>query len=294
MTSPRHRAPRTPKPRALFGRVAAPAVVAISLTAMVVTTGVAGVDLSDDSAVTAQSRSVTANLVDAVPNLDRAQLDAARGERPTRTARRVTLQPEPVGHQWATAPLNVWRAPGEKGPRVGLIKAGTRLAVTGQVRGHWAEVLLKWPNRPGHAVRWVNNDYLADKKPVLATTGAVSGGLSGAPCPDGSSIEGGLTSNADRVYRAVCAAFPSLSSYGGRDPHGEHYDGRAIDIMISGSAGQAVADWLRANAGALQVRTLIYAQRIWTPERSGEGWRFMSDRGSTTANHYDHVHVSVY
>ena len=27
---------------------------------------------------------------------------------------------------------------------------------------------------------------------------------------------------------------------------------------------------------------------------SGEGWRGMSDRGSTTANHYDHVHVTVY
>jgi hypothetical protein len=29
-------------------------------------------------------------------------------------------------------------------------------------------------------------------------------------------------------------------------------------------------------------------------ERSSEGWRYMSDRGSTTANHYDHVHVSVF
>ncbi|MDQ1640746.1 MAG: hypothetical protein QOJ90_97, partial [Actinomycetota bacterium] len=28
--------------------------------------------------------------------------------------------------------------------------------------------------------------------------------------------------------------------------------------------------------------------------RSSEGWRPMADRGSTTANHYDHVHVSVY
>ena len=28
--------------------------------------------------------------------------------------------------------------------------------------------------------------------------------------------------------------------------------------------------------------------------RAGEGWRWQPDRGSTTANHYDHVHVSVY
>ena len=33
---------------------------------------------------------------------------------------------------------------------------------------------------------------------------------------------------------------------------------------------------------------------IWSVERGGEGWRGMSDRGSTTANHYDHVHVTTY
>ena len=29
-------------------------------------------------------------------------------------------------------------------------------------------------------------------------------------------------------------------------------------------------------------------------QRGGEGWRGMSDRGSATANHYDHVHVSTF
>ncbi|MEP7157788.1 MAG: SH3 domain-containing protein, partial [Chloroflexota bacterium] len=37
-----------------------------------------------------------------------------------------------------------------------------------------------------------------------------------------------------------------------------------------------------------------WSQRIWSVQRSSEGWRPMADRGSTTANHYDHVHVSVY
>jgi len=32
----------------------------------------------------------------------------------------------------------------------------------------------------------------------------------------------------------------------------------------------------------------------WGAIRSGEGWRYMPSRGSATANHYDHVHVSVY
>ncbi|MGH8775923.1 MAG: hypothetical protein ACRDWI_12375 [Jiangellaceae bacterium] len=39
---------------------------------------------------------------------------------------------------------------------------------------------------------------------------------------------------------------------------------------------------------------MIWAQRIWTAERSSDGWRWMEDRGSDTANHYDHVHVTVY
>jgi hypothetical protein len=105
----------------------------------------------------------------------------------------------------------------------------------------------------------------------------------------------GLTANAVALYRAVCAAFPALSSYGGYDPHGEHADGRAIDFMVTDSSlGQAVADWVRANAAALHVYDVIWSQHIWTPERSSEGWRYMSDRGSATANHYDHVHVAVY
>ena len=95
---------------------------------------------------------------------------------------------------------------------------------------------------------------------------------------------------------SVCAAFPSITSYGGLRPgdSGAHGSGRGLDIMISGSAGWAVAEWVRANAGSLGVSEVIYSQKIWTVQRSGEGWRDMSDRGSVTANHYDHVHVTVY
>jgi hypothetical protein len=44
----------------------------------------------------------------------------------------------------------------------------------------------------------------------------------------------------------------------------------------------------------LGVSEVIWSQRIWTVERSSDGWRWMEDRGSDTANHYDHVHVTVY
>jgi hypothetical protein len=64
--------------------------------------------------------------------------------------------------------------------------------------------------------------------------------------------------------------------------------------MVSGQLGWEVANWVRANAGSLGVSEVIYAQQIWTVQRASEGWRWQPDRGSATANHYDHVHVSVY
>jgi len=121
-----------------------------------------------------------------------------------------------------------------------------------------------------------------------------SSGISSAPCPDGSATESGLTSSAVRLFRAVCNAFPALSSYGGYDGHGEHSSGKAIDFMTSSSSlGQSVADWARAHASSLNLYDIIWAQHIWTPVRASEGWRMMPDRGSATANHYDHVHISV-
>ena len=64
--------------------------------------------------------------------------------------------------------------------------------------------------------------------------------------------------------------------------------------MVSGATGWAIADFLRANYGSFGIEYIIYSQKIWSVERGGEGWRGMSDRGSVTANHYDHVHVTVY
>ena len=51
---------------------------------------------------------------------------------------------------------------------------------------------------------------------------------------------------------------------------------------------------MRAHYAELGVNYIIYSQQIWSVDRGGEGWRGMSDRGSTTANHYDHVHVTTY
>ena len=103
----------------------------------------------------------------------------------------------------------------------------------------------------------------------------------------------GLGPNASAVYSAVRTQFPSMTNIGGYragDP-GDHGSGRAVDIMVTGSTGDAIAAYLQQNAGRLNIKYLIWKQRYWQP---GSDWRMMSDRGSATQNHYDHVHVSVY
>jgi len=184
-----------------------------------------------------------------------------------------------------------------------VLPEGGKVAVTGVVQNGFAQIL-----RAGQ-VRWVNADYLSDEKPVeekpepaadeeSTTTeedsGPEIGGFSSAPCPSGSDVESGIVPGAVVVHRAVCAEFPQVTTYGGYRGDGEHADGHAIDIMVSDSGtGQAIADYLHANAGALNLSDIIWSQRIWTQQRSSEGWRGMEDRGSATANHYDHVHVRV-
>ena len=108
-------------------------------------------------------------------------------------------------------------------------------------------------------------------------------GISSASCNKSSSIEGGLQSNGVKVYRALCARFPNISSFGGRRPAngGFHPSGRAVDAMIdTDNGGWEVARWVRANASRLGVSEVIHAQSIWTVQRSGEGWRGMSDRAT--------------
>ena len=221
---------------------------------------------------------------------------AARTGAVSRSARRVTLQPKPTvkDHEFMTTALNLWQAPQEKGKPLDVLPAGDAVAVTGVVKSGFAQIL-----HDGQ-VRWVNDQYLSDKKPVAdaapdqASGVASAAGVSSAPCPDGSGTESGLTSSAVRLFRAVCNAFPALTTYGGYDNHGEHSSGRAIDFMVSDPAlGQAVADWARAHASELDLFDVLWQQHIWTPVRASEGWRSMPDRGSPTANHFDHVHISV-
>lgn len=115
-------------------------------------------------------------------------------------------------------------------------------------------------------------------------------------------VEDGLTANAVAVHRAGLQTWPQIVTYYGyrNDPSSDHYQGKALDLMIpkyttrAGKAmGGKVAEWAVANQPVLHIQYVIWDQHIWNVSRASEGWRLMADRGSDSANHKNHVHISV-
>jgi hypothetical protein len=255
--------------------------------------------MSLDKPVAARAASSASSAADAV----RTDMRAASRSRQRLSA----LVPRPVnaaqpaarpGPQWTTARLNVWSGPGEDSGLLAVLDAAAKVRETGTVRGPWTQIA--WKGRTA----WVRAAYLA--RTDLARTDPTANvdrqqsaikpadGPAGAPCPDGSAVETGLQANTVKLYRAVCAAFPAVTAWGGRSGSGgDHGAGKALDIMSTGALRDAIADYVRAHASEFGVTYVIRAQHIWSVERSSEGWRLMPDRGSATANHFDHVHVSV-
>ena len=180
---------------------------------------------------------------------------------------------------WTQSDLNLWTQPGEKAKKLGELEANKLVLVTGRSLYGRDEVVLDGESR------WVTAGYLTSDKPFTL----------GGECTNGTSMESGVSANIVKVHDAVCAEFPEITSYGGlRGGGGDHGTGHAVDIMVSGDRGWQVAEFVRKYYVELGVSYVIYSQNIWSVERGGEGWRSMSDRGSATANHYDHVHVSVF
>lgn len=89
-------------------------------------------------------------------------------------------------------------------------------------------------------------------------------------------------------YLAGQFGVENIGGAGGRTGSGEHPQGLALDFMVGTATGNALADHVLANRKAYGVTYVIWLQRY----NDGSGWKPMEDRGSPTANHMDHVHVS--
>ena len=302
-TNARRRMPKT-------ALVAAP--IALVVTAAVVSAGVAAHQPTPD-AQRAATRDVTADVTDRAAAVSRSNSRtnlAAKVEDGVLIERAFHVDMSPAAVQkavrgadqrrWTTAPLNLWSNPGTGADNLGLVDDEEKVLLTGRRDMGREEIVVD-----GQA-RWVTAGYLDDTKPVdvKPPSPAESSGSSGsssptvapaaATCDNGTSVPSGVSPNIVAVHEAVCAAFPEITTYGTFRADGEHGQGLAVDIMVSGSRGQEVADFVRNNYGDLGVNYVMYAQQIWSVDRSSEGWRYVEDRGSITANHYDHVHVTTY
>ena len=267
------------------------AAIAVSSSASSGTTLARAVEVPSDQTADFAATSLRARQAAVALSSSRS---ATRGEIPAPDERLAGVEGEPepevIGKRYSTVPLNVRKDPDSDAAVVTTLEVGDKVKATDVKDDGWRLVIHN------DKERWVKAKFLSKSKPPtpVATSSSSGGGVSSAACSRGSGVEGGLAANAIAVHRAVCARYPQVSAYGGyRAGGGNHSTGRALDIMISGSAGWDVANWLRANSGQLGITEIIYSQKIWTTQRAGDGWRGMSNRGSATANHYDHVHVTT-
>jgi hypothetical protein len=118
------------------------------------------------------------------------------------------------------------------------------------------------------AVAHISNSYGDVRPQVQAAADAVVSNVPGA---------GGITLGGTRASAT--------------DPHG-HPSGLALDYMCLSDTGlgNAIVEYHIAHWDELGVDYLIYQQRMLSSP--GGSWESMSDRGSSTANHMDHVHVN--
>ena len=192
--------------------------------------------------------------------------------------------PKIIGTRYATATLDIRSTYADRYWRITEVPRGTELKITGVVKNGRMQIIFD------KAVRWVTAKYLSKSAPSSIPSSWLA-------------VEQGLTPNAIKVHRAMRARFPQITVYGGVRPSviPDHEQGRALDCMIpdyrsaSGKAlGDDAAAWARANARALGINYVIWNQHIWNITRDSEGWRYMADRGSDSANHLNHIHITVF
>jgi uncharacterized protein YraI len=191
--------------------------------------------------------------------------------------------PKIAGTRYATTELNIRSTYTDKYRLITVIPTGTKLSITGVVHNGRMQIIFE------RATRWVTAKYLSKSAPKSIP-------------PSWQAVESGLQPNAIKVHRAARAKFPQITTYYTvrSGVFTDHSTGRALDLMIpnyesaSGKAlGYKVAAWAKANAKWLGTNYVIWNQHIWNIQRDSEGWRYMADRGGDSANHKNHVHITV-
>lgn len=192
--------------------------------------------------------------------------------------------------------LNVRATSTADGKVVATVHRGDALKTTGKTTSTRTQVIHRG------TARWVYSAYVSRTKPSSTRS------ISAPPAStSGKTLKGisKLNGNGKKVVDHVLTNYPKITNiYGWRSSSSyssDHPNGRAVDIMIpkykSSSTmvdyGWTIAKDFQANAKAYNVSYIIYRQKLWNAAYPDRGWRTMENRGSDTANHMDHVHVSV-
>lgn len=175
---------------------------------------------------------------------------------------------------YATAP--VW----------GVLAANTVVDVTGATTASYTQILY------GGRLLWIYSGYTTTATPAVPLA-VVSPSLTN---PYGGSIgpNGGWTPRAAWLRDQIKTRFGlTCTTYVTTSTTSEHYNGNALDCFGDVYVRRDLQAWAAQNARSLEVYYVIHEQRIWSLPRAAEGWRAMADRGSWTANHMDHVHISM-
>ncbi len=147
-------------------------------------------------------------------------------------------------------------------------------------------------------------DRLAPPAPKQRPVPTAPGKRAGGWAPELPSGSDNITQRTRLIREEIKKRFPLKFPIGcfRAGSSGEHPLGRACDYMLSSGGtmpsadqvrlGHEIAAWAIANANRLGVKYVIYRQRIYNI--GAPGWRAMEDRGGITANHFDHVHISMY
>lgn len=211
--------------------------------------------------------------------------------------------PEPVAATTSTAyttdGVNLRTGPSIGYRVIRVLDTNTEVQLTGVTQDGFSQV-----NFDGQ-LRWISTTYLASAPVAAAPAAGPAQGPAAPANPAPVSLNTGgsvgldnLRDTTKNIVNAVRATYPWIRTiYGVRqDPLPDHPSGRAIDIMMPAGAndqalGDDIAGWLQANANTLNIEYIIWRQRIWINGQSG--WTWMADRGGVTANHYDHIHITV-
>jgi hypothetical protein len=126
--------------------------------------------------------------------------------------------------------------------------------------------------------------------PVTTTTATAPKAKTTPPSSSCPTTLDGVKPHVAQVGNHLAGRFnvDNIGGVAGRGGDSDHPAGLALDFTVDTATGNEMAEYVLANRQAFGVSYVIWRQRY----NDGSGWSAMEDRGTPTANHMDHVHVS--